>query len=125
MTQPGFGEELRYVGRDGLTGMPARVNDRFIAETEKAIERYGRDAQQPVPPPHSGQPQPPGHSSGGQSQAELDSWATRACFIITHLLGRSVVLRGDTPHIGTITECRVVGGRTGRQRALIARDRLP
>ena len=54
MTQPGFGEELRYVGRDGLTGMPARVNDRFIAETEKAIERYGQDAQQPVPPPAPG-----------------------------------------------------------------------
>ncbi|MEO8538801.1 MAG: class F sortase [bacterium] len=54
MTQPGFGEELRYIGRDGLTGMPARVNDRFIAESEKAIERYGQDARQPEPPPAPG-----------------------------------------------------------------------
>ena len=51
MTQPGFGEQLRYVGRDGATGLPARVNDTFIAETEKAIERYGQDAGEPVPPP--------------------------------------------------------------------------
>lgn len=54
MTHPGFGEELRYVGRDPLTGMPARVNDRFIAETERAIERYGQDARDPVPPPPPG-----------------------------------------------------------------------
>ncbi len=54
VTQPGFGEELRYVGRDGLTGMPARVNDRFIAETEKAIERYGKDERQPEAPPPPG-----------------------------------------------------------------------
>lgn len=54
MTPPGFGEGLRYVGRDGLTGMPARVNDRFIAETERAIERYGLDAREPVPPPVPG-----------------------------------------------------------------------
>jgi LPXTG-site transpeptidase (sortase) family protein len=54
MTQPGFGEALRYVGRDGLTGLPARVDDRFIAETERAIERYGKDPGQPVPPPAPG-----------------------------------------------------------------------
>lgn len=54
MTQPGFGEDLRYIGRDGLTGMPARVNDVFIAEAEKAIERYGQDAGEPVPPPAPG-----------------------------------------------------------------------
>ncbi len=54
MTQPGFGEQLRYVGRDGLTGMPARVDDHFIAETERAIERYGLDAREPVPPPAPG-----------------------------------------------------------------------
>lgn len=54
MTQPGFGEELRYIGRDGITGMPARVDDRFIAETEKAIERYGQDEGKPVPPPAPG-----------------------------------------------------------------------
>ncbi len=54
MAVPGFGEELRYVGRDGLTGMPARVDDHFIAETERAIERYGLDAREPVPPPAPG-----------------------------------------------------------------------
>lgn len=54
MSQPGFGENLRYVGRDGATGMPTRVNDRFIAENEEAIERYGQDARDPVPPPAPG-----------------------------------------------------------------------
>lgn len=54
VSQPGFGEELRYVGRDGLTGMPVRVNDHFIAESEEAIERYGQDAREPVPPPAPG-----------------------------------------------------------------------
>src|SRR6476659_5289941 len=54
MTRPSFGDELRYVGRDGLTGMAARVDDRFIAEVEHAIERYGKDASQPVPPPSPG-----------------------------------------------------------------------
>lgn len=54
MTQPGFGENLRYIGRDGATGMPTRVNDRFIAENEEAIERYGQDERDPVPPPAPG-----------------------------------------------------------------------
>ena len=54
MTQPGFGENLRYIGRDGLTGMPRRVDDRFIAENELAIERYGQDEQEPLPPPPPG-----------------------------------------------------------------------
>jgi sortase (surface protein transpeptidase) len=42
---------LRYIGRDALTGMPAPVDDRFIAEHEEAIERYGEDEREPVPPP--------------------------------------------------------------------------
>ena len=50
----GFGQDLRYVGRDGLTGMPVRVDDVFIAETEAAIERYGKDAGEPQPPPPPG-----------------------------------------------------------------------
>lgn len=54
MTQPGLGENLRYIGRDGLTGMPRRVDDRFIAESELAIERYGQDEQEAVPPPAAG-----------------------------------------------------------------------
>ncbi len=46
-----LGHELRYIGRDGLTGQPAPVNDRFIAEIERAVERYGKDEQAAVPPP--------------------------------------------------------------------------
>ena len=49
-----LGTELRYVGRDPLTGMPARVDDRFIAEVERSIERYGKDPGEPVPPPSPG-----------------------------------------------------------------------
>jgi sortase (surface protein transpeptidase) len=48
---PPFSAGLRYLGRDPLTGLPSRVDDRFIAESERAIERYGRDAGDPVPPP--------------------------------------------------------------------------
>lgn len=54
---PSIGEQLRYIGRDGLTGMPAPVNDRFIAEVERAVERYGKDEQQAVPPPPAVGPQ--------------------------------------------------------------------
>jgi len=53
-TEPGFAAELRYIGRDELTGMPARVDDRFIAAVEKAIERYGKDRGEPIPPPPPG-----------------------------------------------------------------------
>ncbi|GIW13240.1 MAG: hypothetical protein KatS3mg062_0679 [Tepidiforma sp.] len=48
---PPFAPELRYVGRDTLTGLPSRVDDRFISELERAIERYGKDAAEPIPPP--------------------------------------------------------------------------
>jgi hypothetical protein len=51
---PALGTELRYVGRDPLTGMPARIDDRFIADIERAVERYGKDPGQPVPPPPAG-----------------------------------------------------------------------
>ena len=49
--QRGLAEQLRYVGRDPMTGIAAPVDDRFIAEVEKSIERYGKDAGEPVPPP--------------------------------------------------------------------------
>ena len=52
--QPGgrpLEEQLRYIGRDYATGQPALVDDRFIAEVERSIERYGKDEQEPVPPP--------------------------------------------------------------------------
>jgi LPXTG-site transpeptidase (sortase) family protein len=48
---PAFSAELRYIGRDGVTGMPVRVDDRFIAERQRGIERYGQDRREPVPPP--------------------------------------------------------------------------
>jgi len=51
---PAFAAQLRYIGRDTLTGLPARVDDRFIAETELAIERYGKDEGTAVPPPAPG-----------------------------------------------------------------------
>ena len=54
VTDPGLGDELRYIGRDARTGMPRRVDDRFIAETERAIERYGQDRQEAIPPPAPG-----------------------------------------------------------------------
>lgn len=44
-------EQLRYVGRDTATGMPAPVDDHFIAQVEHEISRYGKDAGEPVPPP--------------------------------------------------------------------------
>ena len=54
MTPPSFGHDLRYVGRDGRTGLPTRIDDVFIDENERAIERYGQDAREPVPPPPPG-----------------------------------------------------------------------
>lgn len=50
-TSVGIAEQLRYIGRDPLTGLAAPVDDRFIAEVERAIERYGKDEGRPVPPP--------------------------------------------------------------------------
>ena len=43
--------QLRYIGRDTVTGLPAPVDDRFIAEHEEAIERYGQDEREAIPPP--------------------------------------------------------------------------
>lgn len=53
-TSAGMLGQLRYIGRDTATGQPASVNDRFIAAVEHAVERYGKDEQQPVPPPPPG-----------------------------------------------------------------------
>ena len=52
---PALADQLRYIGRDGLTGMPVTVNDRFIADVERAVERYGIDESKPQPPPPAGE----------------------------------------------------------------------
>jgi len=48
---PGIAEQLRHVGRDTATGMPAPVNEQFIAAVERAVDRYGKDEQRAEPPP--------------------------------------------------------------------------
>ena len=45
---------LRYIGRDTATGLPAPVDDRFIADVARAVERYGKDEQPPEPAPPPG-----------------------------------------------------------------------
>lgn len=47
----GIGAQLRYIGRDGATSMPATVNDRFIAEVERSFAVYGIEESGAVPPP--------------------------------------------------------------------------
>lgn len=44
-------QQLRYIGRDGTTRMPATVNDRFIAEVERSYAMYGIEEFKAVPPP--------------------------------------------------------------------------
>ncbi len=51
---PGLVGGLRYIGRDEATGLPATVDDRFIAAVEHAVERYGKDQQQAQPAPPAG-----------------------------------------------------------------------
>ncbi|MFN0096479.1 MAG: class F sortase [Dehalococcoidia bacterium] len=46
-----YEDQLRYVGRDYLTGGPRTVDDGFIAQVERDVERYGKDEREAVPPP--------------------------------------------------------------------------
>lgn len=48
---PSMALALRYIGRDGITGLPAPINDHFIAAAAQSIARYGKDASKPIPPP--------------------------------------------------------------------------
>lgn len=50
---PGTPGLLRYIGRDHATGLPTAVDDRSIVAHEAAVERYGKDEQEPEPPPPS------------------------------------------------------------------------
>ena len=54
---PAMSEQVRYIGRDPVTSMAARVDDRFIAEHQEAIARYGLDEREPVPPPGKSGPE--------------------------------------------------------------------
>ncbi len=47
----GIAEQLHYIGRDYLTGMPATVSDRFIAQVERSVALYGIEESKPEPPP--------------------------------------------------------------------------
>ncbi|MGI8927583.1 MAG: class F sortase, partial [Tepidiformaceae bacterium] len=51
---PSLADQLRYIGRDGATGMSAVVDDRYISDTESAIARYGKDEREAVLPPTAG-----------------------------------------------------------------------
>lgn len=42
---PGLASQLRYLGRDPVTGLPTNVDEQFIAATRRAVERYGKDEQ--------------------------------------------------------------------------------
>ncbi len=47
-----FEEQLRYVGRDYVTGGPVTVDDRFILQVERSVEQYGKEEiPAAVPPP--------------------------------------------------------------------------
>jgi LPXTG-site transpeptidase (sortase) family protein len=50
-TTAGLARQLRYIGRDTATGMPRTIDDKVIQAAEQAIERYGDDQVEPVPPP--------------------------------------------------------------------------
>lgn len=50
-----YGERLRYIGRDYATGRPTGVDDAFIAQVERDVERYGKDETEPIPPPPAGE----------------------------------------------------------------------
>ncbi len=51
---PSLASQLRYLGRDGLTGQPVRIDDRFIASVEKDFAEYGKVEREAVPPPPVG-----------------------------------------------------------------------
>lgn len=48
---PGLAGQLRYIGRDGATGMPRSVDDSYIAAVERGVERYGKDESPAIPAP--------------------------------------------------------------------------
>ncbi len=48
---PSLQAQLRYVGRDGASGMSARVDDRYIAEVDESYVNYGKVETVAIPPP--------------------------------------------------------------------------
>lgn len=51
---PAYAAQLRYIGRDGATGLAARVDDRFIAAVEEDYANYGKVEAEAIPPPPAG-----------------------------------------------------------------------
>ena len=52
----GLADQLRYVGRDGATGLPNAISDRYIAEVERSFETYYVEDGEPLPPPPAAGP---------------------------------------------------------------------
>jgi LPXTG-site transpeptidase (sortase) family protein len=52
---PSFDAHLRYIGRDGATGLPARIDDRYIAAVEEDYANYGKVEAEAIPPPPAGE----------------------------------------------------------------------
>ncbi|MGE0571577.1 MAG: class F sortase [Dehalococcoidia bacterium] len=52
----GLAGQLRYVGRDGATGLPNAVSDRYIAEVQRSFETYYVEDGEPLPPPPAAGP---------------------------------------------------------------------
>ena len=46
-------EQLRYTGRDGSTGLPNAVSDRYIAEVQRSFDTYYAEDGEAIPPPPS------------------------------------------------------------------------
>lgn len=55
VTGPSLQQQIRYIGRDGRTGIAARVDDRYIAEVDESYENYGKVESVAVPPPPAGE----------------------------------------------------------------------
>ena len=46
-------DQLRYTGRDGSTGLPNAISDRYIAEVQRTFDSYYVEDGEAIPPPPS------------------------------------------------------------------------
>ena len=51
---PSIASQLRYIGRDPVTGAPIRVDDHFIAAVDEDYEQYGKVEREAIPAPPTG-----------------------------------------------------------------------